>query len=72
MVKIIIGTEGGIRMKRMNNYFQEKKTEETIDLYYNDYEELFDKGYSDNEISREMGVSEVFIKRLRDEYLRDY
>lgn len=72
MVKIIIGIEGGIYMKRMNNYFEKRKDKATSDMYCNDYEELFEEGYSDSEISRELGVSEVFVKRLRDEYLKDY
>lgn len=42
------------------------------DVYYSDYEEMFQEGFSDPEISHELGVDEEFVHRLRTEYESEY
>lgn len=59
-------------MKKRNNYLREKKVQEISDIGYNDYIEMFDEGYSDTEISKELGINEKYIKWLREEYQSDF
>jgi hypothetical protein len=59
-------------MKRIHNYFKDKKYQEIIDLGYEDYEEMFQEGFSDAEISREFGVNENYVRGLREEYESNY
>lgn len=56
-------------MKKRNSYFREKRAEE---IGFSDYTEMFEEGYSDTEISRELGVDEDYIRDLRNEYQNDY
>lgn len=50
-----------------NNY--SKKNEE---IDFNDCEEMFEEGFSDIEISKEIGINKKYIKKLREEYENDY
>lgn len=59
-------------MKKRNNYYKNKKVNEITDLDYNDYVDMFEEGHSDVEISQEFGISESFVKRIREEYQQDY
>ena len=59
-------------MKKVYNYFETKKAEEIIDRDYVDYEEMFQEGFTDNEIACEFGIAENYVKKLRNEYQRDY
>jgi hypothetical protein len=65
--------QGGILMKKKNNYFKEKKVEEITDITLTDYEDIFLEGWwPDTEISNEIGVNEDYIKDLMEEYQSDY
>lgn len=55
-----------------SNKFKKIKSEELKDLGYEDYAEMFQEGMSDSEISRELGVDEKYVKKLRNEYQNDY
>jgi len=59
-------------MKKRNNYFREKKMMEICDISYNDYIEMFEEGYSDNEISNDLGINEDYVKKLRQDYQNDF
>lgn len=59
-------------MKKRKDYFRVKKMQEISEIGYSDYEELFQEGYTDEEISRDLGVDEEFVKKLREEYQNDY
>jgi hypothetical protein len=41
-------------------------------LDFDDCEEMFQEGYSDNEISNELGINEDYVRKLREEFQRDY
>ncbi|KPU44982.1 hypothetical protein OXPF_14600 [Oxobacter pfennigii] len=59
-------------MKKRTNYFKIKKVQKNLELGSNDYEEMFEEGFSDAEISNEFGVDEDYIKKLREDYQKDY
>lgn len=59
-------------MKHVINHSTYKNTDELKYFGYEDYDEMFQEGMSDSEISHETGVDEKYIKRLRNEYLKDY
>lgn len=59
-------------MKRINNYFKEKKSQEIMDIIYDDYTNMFQEGFSDIEISKELGVDEDYVRKLREDYQSDY
>lgn len=59
-------------MKKNNNYYKSKKIDETIELGFDDYTEMFQEGFSDMEISHELGVDENYVRKLREEFQSDY
>ena len=59
-------------MKIMNNYFKDKKSQEIMDIIYDDYTNMFQEGFSDTEISKELGVDENYVRKLREDYQSDY
>lgn len=59
-------------MKRNKYYYRSKRAEEMMDLSFDDYAEMFEGGFSDTEISNELGVEKKYVSKLREEYRRDY
>ncbi|CDF58325.1 hypothetical protein [Thermobrachium celere] len=53
--------------KRRSNGYSESYVNPLDELDYERFSELRENGYSDNDIARELKVSEKFIKRLRQE-----
>lgn len=39
---------------------------------FDDCSEMFQEGYSDSEIAHELGVHEDYVKKIREEYLKEY
>lgn len=72
MVKIILSLEGGIFMKNKNTFAKDRKFDENSAPEFDDCSEMFEEGYSDLEIAHELGVQEDYIKRLREEYQKEY
>lgn len=77
MVKIILSLEGGIFVKKKSGFdrgaFNTNKKIEGADYPdFDDCSELFQDGYSDSEIAHELGVKEDYIKKIREEYLKEY
>lgn len=59
---------GGIALKNIMNS-NRHEDDERVD--FDQYAEMFEEGCGDGEISAEFGVSEKFVKKLREEYQRD-
>lgn len=72
MVKIILSLEGGIFVKKKDTFTKNKKFEEDTYPDFNDCSEMFQEGYSDSEIAHELGVQEDYVKKVREEYLKEY
>jgi len=43
-----------------------------LDLNFHDFNELLKHGYTDEEISKELGVEKNYVKKLREEVERDW
>lgn len=43
-----------------------------LDLNLHDFNELLKQGYTDEEISKELGVEKNYVKKLREEVERDW
>jgi hypothetical protein len=56
--------------KRYNKITMNRVTGDSLD--FDDCEEMFQEGYSDNEISNELGINEDYVRKLREEFQRDY
>lgn len=48
----------------------ERQNKEDID--FNDLEDLIYEGLSDSEIANEIGVNEVYVKKIREDILNDF
>lgn len=64
--------KGGIILKKTIRDLKKPENEDSKQVDFDEYAEMFEEGYSDEEISSEFGDSENFIKKLREEYQKDY
>lgn len=53
--------------KRVSSFLNKNKKYNFVDVDFHDFVEMVDRGYNNNEIARELGVSKEQVEKLRRE-----
>lgn len=53
--------------KRVNSYFTGNKKKDLVDIDFHDFMEMVDRGYNNEEIASELGVSKEQVFKLKSE-----
>lgn len=59
-------------MKNKNTFAKDRRFEDDSYPDFDDCTEMFQDGYSDSDIAHELGVQEDYVKKIREEYLKEY